>query len=151
MSRLHAGKKGRHGSHRPSRKEAPKWVPLSQKEVEETIVKLSKEGKSASMIGMMLRDQYGVPDVKLVTGKSVVKILTENGVKFRLPEDLEMLMKRTVQLSKHLGSNPKDIHNKRGLALMEAKIKRLARYYKNEGILPRTWEYSLDAAKLLVE
>jgi len=151
MSRLHTGKKGRHGSHKPARKEAPKWVPLSQKEVEETIVKLSKEGKSASMIGMMLRDQYGVPDVKLVTGKSVVKILTENGVKFRLPEDLEMLMKRTVQLSKHLGSNPKDIHNKRGLALMEAKIKRLARYYKNEGILPRTWEYSLDAAKLLVE
>ncbi|MDD5502732.1 MAG: 30S ribosomal protein S15 [Candidatus Thermoplasmatota archaeon] len=151
MSRLHTGKKGRHGSHRPARKEAPKWVPLSQKEVEETVVKLSKEGKSASMIGMILRDQYGIPDVKLVTGKSIVKILTENGIKFRLPEDLESLMKRTVQLSKHLGSNPKDLHNKRGLALIESNIKRLANYYKKEGILPKDWAYSLDAAKLLVE
>ncbi len=151
MSRLHTGKKGRHGSHRPIRTEVPKWVPLSQKEVEETVVKLAKEGKSAAMIGTILRDQYGVPDVRLVTGKTVTGIIKEGGITLRMPEDMEALMKRTVQLSKHTDANPKDLHNKRGLALIESKIKRLAKYYKSEGILPKDWAYSLDAAKLLVE
>ncbi len=151
MSRLHTGKKGRHGSHRPIRKEVPKWVPLSQKEVEETAAKMAKEGKSAAMIGTILRDQYGIPDVRLITGKTVTSIIKETGITLRLPEDMEALMKRTVQLSKHIGTNPKDLHNKRGLALIESKIKRLAKYYKNEGILPKDWKYSFDAAKLLVE
>lgn len=129
----------------------PRWIPLSQEEIKDIALKLAREGNSTSMIGMVLRDQHGVPDFRLVMGKTITEVLEENGIKFRLPEDLESLMKRTVQLSKHLETNPKDLHNKRGLTLIESRIRRLAKYYKREGLIPKDWEYSLEAAKLLVE
>ena len=98
-----------------------------------------------------LRDQFGIPSVKLATGKSISKILAENKRDPKLPEDLRNLMKKAVNLGEHLQENPKDIHNKRALGLTEAKIRRLMRYYKNEGTLPSDWVYNLKSAKLLVE
>ena len=44
--------------------ENPEWVPLSKSEVEETIVKLGKDGVLSARIGLIMRDQYAVPDVK---------------------------------------------------------------------------------------
>ena len=45
----------------------PEWVMYSDEEIEDLIVKLHKEGNSSSEIGIILRDQYGVPSVKEVT------------------------------------------------------------------------------------
>ena len=42
---------------------------------------LSKEGKSMSEIGMILRDKYGVPNAKAITNKSLGKIISEFKVK----------------------------------------------------------------------
>ena len=47
------------------------WVTYSNEEIEELILKFSKEGKSASEIGVTLRDQYGIPSVKAVTGEKI--------------------------------------------------------------------------------
>jgi len=52
-------------------------------------------------------------------------------------------LKRAIQTKKHLEKNKKDIHSKRGLQLIEAKIRRLAKYYKREGVLPKKWSYTL--------
>jgi len=131
--------------------EPPEWVAMKPKEVERTVLRLSDEGMSSSQIGMKLRDQFGVPNVKLCTGKSVLTILAEHKRTPKLPEDLRNLMRKAVNLGEHLQENPKDIHNKRALSLTEAKIRRLMRYYKDRGVLERDWVYKLSAAKLLVE
>ena len=65
------------------------------------------------MIGLILRDRYGVPDVKMVTGKRIGDILKENKVSSEIPEDLRDLMVKALGLRKHLGENAKDLHNKR--------------------------------------
>ena len=49
----------------------PDWIEYSTEEIEELILKLNKEGNSASKIGVILRDQYGIPDVKVVTGMKI--------------------------------------------------------------------------------
>ncbi|UCG70391.1 MAG: 30S ribosomal protein S15 [Thermoplasmata archaeon] len=151
MARIHARKKGKSQSTRPYRAERPQWTAMKHKEIERMVIRLADEGYSTSVIGMKLRDQYGVPSVKLCTGKSVLKILAENKRSPKLPEDLRNLMKKAVNMGEHLEENPKDIHNRRALALTEAKIRRLMRYYKTKGTLPKDWIYNLKSAKLLVE
>jgi small subunit ribosomal protein S15 len=151
MARIHARKKGKSSSTRPYRADAPEWTTLRQKELEKMVIKLADEGHSTSVIGMKLRDQFGVPSIKIATGKSILKILAENKRSPKLPEDIRNLMKKAVNLGEHLEENRKDLHNKRALALTEAKIRRLMRYYKKQGRLPSDWVYNLKSAKLLVE
>jgi small subunit ribosomal protein S15 len=151
MARMHARRRGSSSSTRPLRTGNPEWVPMSPEEVTKLIGKMAKEGLPSSQIGVRLRDQYGVPDVKLSTGKTVLKIMKESGTKMEFPEDLRNLMHRAVKLSGHLASRPKDLHNRRRLHLIEAKIRRLVKYYHRTGALDKDWYYSLESAKLLVE
>ena len=131
--------------------ENPSWVTMSASEIEEVIVKMAKNGQASAMIGLVLRDQYGVPDVKLATGKTVTEIMTEKGVASALPEDISNLMRRAISLNVHLRKNPGDVSNRRGLNLIEAKIRRLEHYYKDNGVLPGNWKYSLSTAELMLK
>ena len=151
MARIHARRKGKSGSKRPLVTSNPAWVTVERDEIEDRIVKLHAEGVSSAQIGLRLRDTYGVPSVRLATGKSLVQILRAKGAKFDIPEELGNLMKRAVQLQVHLKTNPKDLANKRGLHLVESKIRRLSRYFKREGLLPPDWDYSLKLAELFVK
>ena len=117
-----------------------------QKEIE-----LAKAGKTTSEIGLILRDQYAVPDVKLATGKKISKILEGNNIKPEIPEDMRNLIGTALSLRKHLETNTKDLHNKRNLHLTESKIRRLTKYYQAEGRLPQDWKYSPTQAKLMFE
>ncbi len=151
MARIHAKRKGQHGSTRPLLAKNPEWVPLEADEVAEQVVKLRGEGLSKAAIGARLRDQYGVPSVRLATGKTVTEILKAKGLTHDLPEDLSSLMQRAVDLQVHLKTNPRDLSNKRGLSLIESKIRRLSRYYKGEGVLAPDWDYSRTLAELQVK
>lgn len=151
MARMHARRRGASGSKRPLVSASPKWVPLSGSEIEEQVVQLASQGLTMAKIGLVLRDQYAVPNVRLATGKSVGEILAARGPKSELPEDLSQLVKRAASLRTHLKANVKDLHNARGLHLIEAKIRRLTKYYQRNGILPTTWTYALDRAELQVE
>ena len=131
--------------------EDPDWSRLSAGEVEEQVVKLAEEGKQSSEIGMILRDQYAVPDVKAVTGKKITEIMEDNDVSPPVPEDLRNLLARAVNLREHLREHPNDLHNKRGLQQVESKIRKLAKYHKEQGDLPRDWTYSERTAKMVVE
>ena len=66
------------------------------------------------------------------------------------PEDMFNLMKKAVNLRAHLENNRKDYTSSRGLELTESKIRRLAKYYRNEKILPEGWKYDPEKAKLMV-
>lgn len=131
--------------------ENPTWVPLSATEIEDLVAKFSNDGVTPAKIGLTLRDQYAVPNVKLATGKTVTEILTEKNLKPSLPEDLTALMVRAISLNTHVKANPKDFANKRGLEMIEAKIRRLEHYYKDNGVLPATWKYSLADAELMLK
>ena len=120
-------------------------------EIEEFIVKFKREGKTASQIGVILRDQYGIPSVKEVTGEKITQILKRNGQAEEYPEDLMNLIRRAVNIRDHLEENPKDLHGKRGLTIIESRIRRLGRYYAKTGQLPEGWRYDPTKAALLVK
>jgi small subunit ribosomal protein S15 len=129
----------------------PDWIEYSTEEIEELILKLTKEGNSTSKIGVILRDQYGIPDVKTVTGMKITQILEKNDQALEYPEDLMNLIRKAVNVRDHLEENPKDLHTRRGLQLMESRIRRLVKYYVREGVLPQGWRYEPKKAALLVK
>lgn len=148
---MHSRDKGKSGSTKPEKKIVPSWIRYKKKEVEMLITKLAKEGKSASRIGLELRDRYGVPDVKTLTGKKVNKILEEKKLNSNIPEDLMALMKKSIKIRSHLENNHHDQPANRGLKLTESKIKRLIKYYKNAKKLPIEWKYDANKLRLLIE
>jgi small subunit ribosomal protein S15 len=150
MARMYSRKKGSSGSTKPMQKEA-KWVSHKPAEVNDIIVKLANEGKNSAEIGSILRDQYGIPSVRMVTEKKINAIMKEKEVWSVLPEDMLNLLKNAVRLRAHLDGNKHDRYSKRGLELTESKIRRLAKYYKSREILPVEWNYDPEKAKLLVK
>jgi ribosomal protein S15P/S13E len=151
MSRIHSGHKGRAGSHRPYPLTKPEWVTTTTEEIVEQAVQLSKSGQLAARIGQTLRDGYGVPSTRAVTGKRLGALLAEHDQKPEIPDDLQALLKRVVHLQHHLETHPKDLSNRRGLVLMESRIRRLARYYRQRHRIPESWRYSAAGAALQVE
>ena len=129
----------------------PEWIAYSNEEIEEFIVKFKREGKTASQIGVILRDQYGIPSVKEVTGEKITEILRRNGHADEYPEDLMNLIRRAVNIRDHLEENPKDLHGRRGLTIIESRIRRLGKYYAQNGQLPEGWRYDPTKAALLVK
>jgi len=105
MARMHSRKKGKSKSHRPINRDVPDWVSYKPKEVEALISKLAKKGQTASQIGLHLRDEYGVPDVKALLGKSVTTVLEEKDILPDIPDDLMALLTKEVKLRKHLENN----------------------------------------------
>lgn len=150
MARMHSRKKGKSSSRRPALKEKPLWIEMSGEEVENQVIKLARKGHSQSMIGIKLRDSYGIPLVKVVTGKSVKQILEENEIKPPLPEDLSNLVKKALSLRKHLETNHKDLESTKGLQRTESKIYRLIKYYKKKKVLAPDFKYDPEKIRTLV-
>lgn len=147
---MHSRKKGKSGSTRPSRLEKPSWLTISAEEVEELVIKFAKKGNSKSMIGTILRDSYGIPLVKIVTGKKINQILEEAKIKEDLPEDLRNLAKKAIDLRKHVEANNKDLDSRKGLQRTESKIYRLIKYYKKKGVLPPDFKYIPEEIETLL-
>ena len=120
------------------------------KEIEEIVVKLAKEGKQSASIGLILRDQYGIPSVRMSKLK-VADIMRKHKVYTDLPEDMVNLIKKAAAINVHMTKNKRDYTSKRGLEITESKIRRLAKYYKKRNLMPADWKWNLDRAKLLVK
>ena len=67
-----------------------------------------------------------------------------------IPEDLYMLIKKAVQVRKHLERNRQDKDSKFRLILIESRIHRLARYYRTTRKLPANWRYESATASTMV-
>jgi small subunit ribosomal protein S15 len=147
---MYARRRGTSSSIRPYRKEAPEWSNTDVPEIKKIVVDLRKDGMSTSQIGLALRDKYGVPDVKLATGKRVNEILREEGLESEIPEDLRNLMQKALGLRKHLAENKKDVHNARQLQITESKVRRLTKYYVKSGRMPKGWTYKPETAEILL-
>ena len=151
MARMHSPGRGKSGSTKPLVDKAPEWSNTDAKEVTNLIISLAEEGHSGAAIGTILRDQHAVPDARLVVGKRIGKVLAENDITPKFPEDMMSLMRRALRLIDHLESNRKDLHNSRQLELTESKIRRLSRYYQGRGQLDTEWAYKRDQLRLMVE
>jgi small subunit ribosomal protein S15 len=149
---MHARRKGKSGSTRMiGREKHPDWSSLKPREIESHIIDLAKRDTSTSEIGIRLRDQYAVPDVKLATGKKVTRILEDNKVHSEIPEDLKNLIRRALQIREHLETHRKDNSNKRNLQLTESKIRRLVKYYRSTQKITPDWKYDPKQAKLMFD
>ncbi|CAJ1446473.1 unnamed protein product [Effrenium voratum] len=142
--------KGIASSAMPYKRAPPSWLKMKPEDCTEHICKLAKKGLTPSQIGVTLRDSFGVPQVKHVSGNHILRILKVNGVAPSLPEDLYYLIKKAVSIRKHLDKNRKDKDSKFRLILVESRIHRLARYYKRVKSLPATWKYVSTTASALV-
>lgn len=147
---MHSRKRGKSASRKPL---APSlsWLQSSKEEVFSIIEKLVKEGRKEAEIGLILRDQYGVPDVKTVFGKKLSRILDGKKLSPKYPSDLIDLIKKAVNLRKHLAANPRDKLNKAKLVCIESKIRRLVKHYRKTKKLPHDWKYEPEKATLLVK
>jgi len=149
MARMHSARRGSSGSTKP-RNPDTSWVVYDEDEIIQLIEKLTDQGLRASEIGRKLRDRYGVPDVKEITGKSITEILEANDLNSEIPEDLYNLMEKAVRVSQHIDEHGEDDEARRNLNLTESKIRRLADYYRGDAI-HEDWSYSLTEAQLRVE
>jgi len=137
--------KGRSHSTRPISKRSPSWCRYTSEEVESLIVKLAREGNPPSKIGVILRDQYGIPLAKAIVGKGIVEVLKENNLAPPIPEDLDALLRKAARLRAHLERNRADRYNRRAVQTVESKIRSLSEYYKRKGVLPPDWKYTPTA------
>ena len=140
--------KGKSHSIRPVSRRPPSWCKYQPEEVEAFIIKLGKEGHNMSAIGTILRDQYAIPLVKPITGKSISDTLKAANLAPSMPEDLANLMKKAQGMAVHMDKNKKDLHNKRNMQIIEARIHKLGRYYKREGLLDKKFKYEAKIASV---
>ena len=66
----------------PYKRKAPLWSTMTPKSIVLMIVKYAKKGMTPSQIGVALRDQYGIPQVRFITGKKILRILKKEGKPF---------------------------------------------------------------------
>ena len=126
-----------------------KWIKYEKEEIEKLILKLHKEGNSNAIVGVILRDQYGIPRAREM--KIKIKKVVEAQEKPVVPEDMFNLMKRAVNLHRHLAEKKGDAKATHGLEYIESKIRRLGKYYVKKKSLPKAWKYNIDQARLLVK
>ncbi len=148
MARTHAHTHGKSHSTRPATKDSPSWISLNINEITDIVLKLTKDGFSSSEIGMKLRDEYNIPLVKPIIGKTITKLLVENNLAPNIPEDLNQLVQKALGLQKHLKNHNSDHRNVRSLELIEAKIHRISKYYKEIKKIPSNWKYASVIAQL---
>jgi len=79
MARTHAHTHGKSHTNRPTSKNAPSWA-IADQEIISKIIDFGKDGLSASEIGLRLRDEFAVPLVKPILGKTVTQVLEENNI-----------------------------------------------------------------------
>ncbi|MFA5173981.1 MAG: hypothetical protein WC438_02250 [Candidatus Pacearchaeota archaeon] len=105
--------------------EKPVWLKYTSEEVKAIILKLADKGLSAEKIGLVLRDQYGIPKVNLYNLK-VGQVLKEKN-KFIEPTltNLEVKLKKIIEHSK---KNRQDKRTGRSLIITQAKLKKTKEY-----------------------
>ena len=148
MGRLHTHNHGKSHSIRPIDPKKPDWVKQTNEEIEGLIIKYAKEGMTTSQIGMKLRDQHAIPLVKPIINKGIKEVLIENKLNSEIPEDLNNIVMKAVNLQKHLKENRSDNRNTRSLELVEAKVHRLSTHYKKTGEIDQKWKYKSVVAQL---
>jgi small subunit ribosomal protein S15 len=108
----------------------PVWLKMSEKDLKEIIAKLAKEYDQPAKIGLILRDQYGVPSTK-VYGKKLAEYLREFGLEANGIE-LKNAQKKMDTMKKHLEKNITDRRTKHKFQGAQSRVNVLSRYFKKK-------------------
>ena len=103
----------------------PTWVKMTEKDLKATILELS-EKNAPSKIGIILRDQYGIPTTK-VFGKKLKQYMIELGLDVN--EDLENAENKVEKMKEHLKNNITDRHAKHKLQHAQSRLNITRKYY----------------------
>ena len=105
--------------------EKPTWVKMKEPGLKKIIAELT-EKHSPSKVGLILRDQYGIPTTK-VFGKKLKAYLKELGIETN--EDLENAQKKVDNLKEHLKSNITDKSAKHKLQKAQSRLNITQKYF----------------------
>ena len=105
--------------------EKPLWVKMSEEDLKKTIVELS-EKNAPSKVGIILRDQYGIPTTR-VYGKKLKAYYKELDIDRN--EDLENAEKKVDGLKEHLKSNITDRNSKHKLQKAQSRLNITRKYF----------------------
>lgn len=103
----------------------PTWVKMKEPELKKVILELS-EKHAPSQIGIILRDQYGIPTTK-VFGKKLKAYMQELGIERN--EDLENAEKKVDGLKEHLKNNITDRSAKHKLQHAQSRLNIVKKYF----------------------
>jgi small subunit ribosomal protein S15 len=109
--------------------EKPIWLKYSEEEIKAIILKLADKGLSSEKIGLILRDQYGIPNTKLY-GFKIGKVLKESN-KFEEPTKAN-LKRKLDNLSKHFKKNNHDTSAGRSLIITKSKLRKQEQYQEKK-------------------
>ena len=103
----------------------PTWVKMKEPELKKVILELS-EKHAPSQIGIILRDQYGIPTAKIF-GKKLKAYMKELGINRN--EDLENAEKKITNLKEHLKNNITDRSAKHKLQHAQSRLNIVKKYF----------------------
>lgn len=110
---------------KPKTMEKPVWLKLSEDELKKIILELSQKYQPAQ-IGLILRDQYGVPTTK-VFGKKLSVYLKEAGLKENF--ELKNVEAKVEKMKEHLKSNVTDKKAKHKLQKAQSRVMKVKKYF----------------------
>jgi ribosomal protein S15P/S13E len=105
--------------------EKPTWIKMKEPELKKIIAELAKKN-SPSQIGLILRDQYGIPTTN-VFGKKLKAYLKELGIERN--EDLENAEKKVNKMKEHLKNNITDRNSKHRLQKAQSRLNTIRKYF----------------------
>lgn len=106
----------------------PIWLKYTEEEVKEIILKIIEKNPkiTAEKIGLILRDNYGIPKTKIY-GFKISEVLKKAG-KYESP-DYKNLKTKTESLQKHIVIHKHDQRTKRAFIITKAKFKKISDYF----------------------
>lgn len=105
----------------------PVWLKYTEEEVRDIILKIAEKnpGMTSEKIGLVLRDNYGIPKAKIY-GIKISEVLKDAG-KYISPEE-KNLKGKTANLEKHGAKHKHDQRTRRSLIITKAKLKKVSDY-----------------------
>jgi len=97
------------------------WAKMKPADVEKIILDLGKQGIPLAKIGLILRDQHGIPKAKLL-GLKIKKVLAKH--KIHADPEKDNLIKKIETLSKHSEKNHHDYTAMRKGVMYSAILKK---------------------------
>jgi len=100
------------------------WIKATEEEIKKLIIELAKQGIQPAQIGLMLRDQHGIP--KIAIKNKISQILKKEGL-YTFP-DLKNIETRAENLKVHFDKNKQDKKAKSALQIIEARKRKIKNY-----------------------
>lgn len=105
--------------------EKPVWLKTSEEEIKKAIAELAGKYQPAQ-IGLILRDQYGLPSTRIF-GKKLSVYLKELGIDTKAIE-LQNVEKKVEGMKEHLKKHQLDKKAKHKIQKPQSRVSRMKRY-----------------------